>query len=66
METVATSDIVLINGNSHPDLANLVAERMGLKNGGCTVYYKTNRETMVEIGDSVRGKDIYIIQTGTK
>ncbi|XP_049952115.1 uncharacterized protein LOC126463402 [Schistocerca serialis cubense] len=26
----------------------------------------TNRETMVEIGDSVRGKDIYILQTGTK
>ncbi|KAL5282845.1 PRPSAP1 family protein [Megaselia abdita] len=66
METAATSDIVIINGNSHPDLANLVAERMGLKNGGCSVYHKTNRETMVEIGDSVRGKDIYIIQTGTK
>lgn len=66
METVAASDIVIINGNSHPDLANLVAERMGLKNGGCAVYHKTNRETMVEIGDSVRGKDIYIIQTGTK
>lgn len=66
METAATSDIVLINGNSHPDLANLVAERMGLKNGACSVYHKTNRETMVEMGDSVRGKDIYIIQTGTK
>lgn len=37
-----------------------------MKNGGCAVYHKTNRETMVEIGDSVRGKDIYIIQTGTK
>lgn len=66
MEVAAGSDIVIINGNSHPDLANLVAERMGLKNGGCAVYHKTNRETMVEIGDSVRGKDIYIIQTGTK
>lgn len=30
------------------------------------MYHKTNRETMVEIGDSIRGKDIYIIQTGTK
>jgi ribose-phosphate pyrophosphokinase len=37
-----------------------------VKVGGCAVYHKTNRETMVEIGDSVRGKDIYIIQTGTK
>ncbi|XP_023035968.1 phosphoribosyl pyrophosphate synthase-associated protein 2 isoform X2 [Drosophila willistoni] len=66
MDTTSTSDIVIINGNSHPDLANMVAERMGLKNGGCSVFHKSNRETIVEISDSVRGKDIYIIQTGTK
>lgn len=44
----------------------ILYSRLGVKNGGCSVYHKTNRETMVEIGDSVRGKDIYIIQTGTK
>lgn len=66
MDTFSASDIVILHGNSHPDLANQVAERMGLKSGGCSVFHKTNRETMVEIGDSVRGKDIYIIQTGTK
>nr|XP_017020965.1 phosphoribosyl pyrophosphate synthase-associated protein 2 isoform X6 [Drosophila kikkawai] len=66
MDNISTSDIVIINGNSHPDLANMVAERMGLKNGGCSVFHKSNRETIVEISDSVRGKDIYIIQTGTK
>lgn len=66
MDSTSASDIVIIHGNSHPDLANLVAERMGVKSGGCSVFHKTNRETMVEIGDSVRGKDIYIIQTGTK
>ena len=26
----------------------------------------TNRETVVEIQESVRGKDVYIIQTGSK
>ncbi|XP_015038842.2 phosphoribosyl pyrophosphate synthase-associated protein 2 isoform X4 [Drosophila miranda] len=66
MDNTSTSDIVIINGNSHPDLANMVADRMGLKNGGCSVFHKSNRETIVEISDSVRGKDIYIIQTGTK
>ena len=30
------------------------------------MYHKTNRETMVEIKESVRGKDVYIIQTGSK
>lgn len=64
--SAATSDVVLITGNSHPDLANLIAARLGVKTGGCAVYYKTNRETMVEISDSIRGKNIYIIQTGSK
>ncbi|XP_024083943.1 phosphoribosyl pyrophosphate synthase-associated protein 2 isoform X2 [Cimex lectularius] len=62
----ASSDIMIIHGNSHPELANLIASRLGVKTGGCSVAHKTNRETMVEIADSVRGKDIYIIQTGTK
>ncbi|KAF5293619.1 hypothetical protein FQA39_LY03104 [Lamprigera yunnana] len=66
MEAPKTSDIVIISGNSHPELANLISRRLDVKNGGCAVYHKTNRETMVEIGDSVRGKDIFIIQTGTK
>lgn len=66
MEVPSASDIVIIAGNSHPELSNLIANRLGVKTGGCAVYYKTNRETMVEIGDSIRGKDIYIIQTGSK
>lgn len=66
MDVPSTSDIIILSGNSHPELANLIANRLGVKNGGCAVYHKTNRETMVEVGESVRGKDIYIIQTGTK
>lgn len=90
MESLPSSDVVLVHGNSHPELANLIAgyfelrpkytkslffikqisflyyRRLGVKSGGASVYHKTNRETMVEIGDSIRGKDIYIIQTGTK
>ncbi|XP_017297827.1 phosphoribosyl pyrophosphate synthase-associated protein 2 [Diaphorina citri] len=57
---------MILSGNSATELAGLVASRLGVKLGACSVYHKTNRETMVEIGDSVRGKDIYIIQTGTK
>lgn len=90
MDQQATSNIVLLHGNSHPELANLIgrweivddtaltwnelnfiyifmsSSRLNIKSGGCSVYHKTNRETMVDIGDSVRGKDCYIIQTGTK
>ncbi|XP_070497845.1 phosphoribosyl pyrophosphate synthase-associated protein 2 isoform X2 [Chironomus tepperi] len=66
MDCVSTSDMVLLHGNSHPELANLIASRLNIKSGGCSVFHKSNRETMVDIGDSVRGKDCYIIQTGTK
>ncbi|KAI4455916.1 ribose-phosphate diphosphokinase family member [Holotrichia oblita] len=66
MDLPISSDIVLISGNSHPELAKSIANRLRIKLGECAVYHKTNRETMVEIGDSVRGKNIFIIQTGSK
>jgi phosphoribosylpyrophosphate synthetase len=38
----------------------------GIKVGAASIYHKKNRETMIDIADLVRGKDVYIIQTGTK
>ncbi|KAL5019222.1 hypothetical protein ScPMuIL_004944 [Solemya velum] len=61
-----TCPMVMLAGNSHPELAQLVTERLGLRLGEATVYHKSNRESNVEIKESVRGKDIYILQTGTK
>ncbi len=58
--------MILLSGNSHKDLAVAVARHLDVRLGDSSVYHKTNRETMVEIHESVRGKDVYIIQTGTK
>ncbi|XP_056629613.1 phosphoribosyl pyrophosphate synthase-associated protein 2 [Diorhabda carinulata] len=66
MDAPKTSDIVLLSGNSHPELANLIHKRLGVKSSGCAVYHKSNRESMVQINDSIRGKEVYIIQTGAK
>jgi hypothetical protein len=33
--------------------------------GDCKIY-KRSEETKVEIGESIRGKDVFIIQTGSK
>jgi len=66
MDAPKTSDIIIIAGNSHPELANLIAKRLGVSIGQCAIYHRSNRETMFQIGDSVRGKDIFIVQTGTK
>jgi len=57
---------VILSGNSHPDLAKAVARHLDVKLGRSSAFQKTNTETVVEIQESVRGKDVYIIQTGSK
>ncbi|XP_064477863.1 phosphoribosyl pyrophosphate synthase-associated protein 2-like isoform X2 [Ornithodoros turicata] len=59
------SEIVILAGNSHLDLAQKIADRLGIRVGNCTVLHAANRETLVDIGESVRSRDVYIIQTGT-
>lgn len=60
------ADMVIISGNSHKDLAKQVCERLGVRLGACSITHSSNRETVAEIGESVRGRDVYIIQTGGK
>ncbi|KAI6197935.1 Ribose-phosphate diphosphokinase family-containing protein [Aphelenchoides besseyi] len=57
---------LLFEGNAHPTLAQLVCERMGVRMGDAAVYNKSNRETSVDIKQSVRGKDVFIIQSAAK
>lgn len=60
------NQMLLIGGNSHPELCQLVASKLGIRLCEMSTYHKLNRETTVEIKESVRGKDVYIMQTGTK
>jgi len=66
--TYATSakGYVILTGTSHPDLANKIVARLATALGKAAVYQKANKETIVEIEESVRGKDVFIIQTGSK
>jgi len=56
--------IKILTGNSHPELAKAVAERLGLQLCRSTVKKFSDNETSVSIGESVREEDVYIIQTG--
>lgn len=58
------AEMILIAGNSHSELAELIASRIKPL-GDCKIY-KRSEETKVEIGESIRGKDVFIIQTGSK
>ncbi|XP_055351180.1 phosphoribosyl pyrophosphate synthase-associated protein 2-like [Paramacrobiotus metropolitanus] len=62
----APRDIILFSGTSHPELAQLLSRRLGTSLAPCTVYTKSNRETVADIGASVRMRDVYILQTGSK
>uniref|UniRef100_H2ZXJ6 ribose-phosphate diphosphokinase n=1 Tax=Latimeria chalumnae TaxID=7897 RepID=H2ZXJ6_LATCH len=61
---VAMPNIVLFSGSSHQDLSQKVADRLGLELGKVVTKKFSNQETCVEIGESVRGEDVYIIQSG--
>ena len=60
--------MIILRGNSHPDLADRITRHLDMRLGDSKVYNtsETDRETIVEINDSVRGKECYIIQTGAK
>ncbi|XP_031551300.1 ribose-phosphate pyrophosphokinase 1-like isoform X2 [Actinia tenebrosa] len=57
-------NIKIFSGNSNPEISELIMERLNLKPGKCSVKKFTNAESCVEIAESVRGEDVYIIQSG--
>ncbi|RHZ63253.1 hypothetical protein Glove_330g43 [Diversispora epigaea] len=57
-------NIVIFGGSSHPDLADQIASRLNLQLGRAKLSKFSNKETNVEIRESVREKDVYIIQSG--
>lgn len=56
--------IKVFTGSSNAQLANLVANRLGHPLAAAKLDKFANGETKVEIGESVRGEDVYIIQSG--
>ncbi|KAL7268343.1 ribose phosphate diphosphokinase subunit prs4 [Rhizina undulata] len=60
---MSTNSIKLLSGNSHPDLARRVAERLGIELTKIIVLQYSNQETSVTIGESVRDEDVFILQS---
>ncbi|KAK9716981.1 ribose phosphate diphosphokinase subunit prs4 [Basidiobolus ranarum] len=58
------NSIKILTGNSHPELASLVAKRLGIELANVVVVKFSNQETSVTIGESVRDEDVFIIQSG--
>lgn len=57
-------NIVVLGGSSHPELVATICHQLGIPNGRITLSKFAVGETRVEIQDSVRGKDVFVIQSG--
>ncbi len=60
--SMGTNNLCLMTGNANPELAQKIADHMGVKIFDTFVGRFNNGETQVMISDSIRGKDIFIVQ----
>lgn len=57
------SNMMIFTGNATPELAQNVSSHLNIPLGKATVSTFSDGETMVEILENVRGKDVFIIQS---
>jgi ribose-phosphate pyrophosphokinase len=60
--SVATNDLMVFTGNANPELARTMAQYLEIPLGIASVGVFSDGEISVEIGENVRGKDVFIIQ----
>ena len=54
---------LIFSGNSNPHLADEIAKRLKLHVGKALVAEFRNEETRVEIGENVRGSEVFVVQS---
>ncbi|KAF2832591.1 phosphoribosyl pyrophosphokinase [Ophiobolus disseminans] len=57
-------NIVVLGGSSHPQLTETICNHLGIPPAKVLLAKFKGGETRVEIEESVRGKDVFIIQSG--
>ena len=57
-----TSELMIFSGNANPELARRIASHLHLSVGKATVQTFSDGEISVEIEETVRGREVFIIQ----
>jgi ribose-phosphate pyrophosphokinase len=57
--------LMVVAGRSHPELAAKIAEKLGIELGEITLKTFANGETYVRYEESIRGADLFLVQTGS-
>lgn len=55
--------LMVFSGSSNEDLARGIAQRLGIKLGEVTTKHFANGETYVRFNESVRGADVFLVQS---
>jgi ribose-phosphate pyrophosphokinase len=63
LEIVTKKHLMLFAGTSHPDLANEIADALGIPIAPCEIRRFASSEIYVRPVDSVRGADVFVVQT---
>jgi ribose-phosphate pyrophosphokinase len=58
--------LVVVSGSSHPELAEKIADHLGVGLGPVTLKTFADGESYVRFEDSVRGADMFIVQTAAR
>src|SRR6478672_3009140 len=61
--TMRMRDWVILSGNANRPLAQKICEKLGKPLGRAEVRRFSDGEVFVEIGENVRGRDVYVIQS---
>src|SRR5262245_51841218 len=57
--------LMVFSGRSHPDLAASMAEKLGVDLGEVELETFANGETYCRYCESIRGADVFLVQTGS-
>ena len=63
MEKVTTKRLALYTGRTHPALAQEVATHLNIELGNANLVEFANGEVRCSFGESVRGTDVFVMQT---
>ncbi|HEY1369867.1 MAG TPA: ribose-phosphate pyrophosphokinase [Gaiellaceae bacterium] len=66
IERAPRKRLMVFAGRSHPDLAGAIAGKLGVELGAVDLRTFANGETYCRYEESVRGADMFIVQTGSQ
>ncbi|MCF8566300.1 ribose-phosphate diphosphokinase [Alicyclobacillus tolerans] len=55
-------DLKLFTGNANPELAQEIADHIGVSLGDCVVHRFMDGEVQIKLGESVRGSNVFVVQ----